>query len=47
MFVGKVLHSSSYKGPEAFADQRVVVAGVGSSGVDIATELSTESACCS
>ncbi len=39
-FAGQILHSSHYKGPEAFAGQRVVVAGVGSSGVDIATELS-------
>lgn len=39
-FAGQVQHSSSYKGPEAFADLRVIVAGVGSSGVDIATELS-------
>ncbi len=39
-FAGQMLHSSSYKGPEVFAGQRVVVAGVGSSGVDIATELS-------
>jgi dimethylaniline monooxygenase (N-oxide forming) len=39
-FAGKILHSSSYKGPEEYADQDVVVAGVGSTGVDIATELS-------
>jgi dimethylaniline monooxygenase (N-oxide forming) len=39
-FTGKILHSSSYKGPEGFAGQDVVVAGVGSSGVDIAAELS-------
>jgi len=44
-FGGSVLHSSSYKGPEAFAGQRVVVAGVGSSGVDIATELSRVTSC--
>lgn len=40
MFVGQILHSSRYKGPEEFTGQRVVVVGVGSSGVDIATELS-------
>ena len=40
-FAGQLLHSSRYKGPEAFAESRVVVAGVGSSGVDIATELSS------
>lgn len=39
-FAGRILHSSSYKGPEEFAGKRIVVAGVGSSGVDIATELS-------
>ena len=39
-FKGSFLHSSSYKGPEEFAGKRIVVAGVGSSGVDIATELS-------
>ena len=39
-FTGKLLHSRHYKGPEAFAGQRVVVAGVGSSGVDLALELS-------
>ncbi len=39
-FAGQLLHSSRYKGTEAFAGSRVVVAGVGSSGVDIATELS-------
>jgi dimethylaniline monooxygenase (N-oxide forming) len=40
-FAGQVLHSSRYTGPEAFVGKRVVVAGVGSSGVDIATELSS------
>jgi dimethylaniline monooxygenase (N-oxide forming) / hypotaurine monooxygenase len=40
LFAGQILHSSSYKGPEEFAGKRIVVAGVGSSGVDIATELS-------
>ena len=40
-FAGQILHSSRYKGPEEFIGQRVVVAGVGGSGVDIATELST------
>ena len=39
-FSGSFLHSSNYKGPEEFAGKRIVVAGVGSSGVDIATELS-------
>jgi dimethylaniline monooxygenase (N-oxide forming) / hypotaurine monooxygenase len=39
-FAGQVLHSSRYKGPEELSGQRIVVVGVGSSGVDIATELS-------
>jgi dimethylaniline monooxygenase (N-oxide forming) len=39
-FRGKILHSSAYKGPEEFADQEIVVVGVGSSGTDIAAELS-------
>jgi len=39
-FAGQILHSSRYKGPEECSGQRIVVAGVGSSGVDIATELS-------
>lgn len=40
-FAGKILHSSAYKGPEDFAGSRVIVVGVGSSGADIATEVST------
>jgi dimethylaniline monooxygenase (N-oxide forming) len=44
-FTGQVLHSSGYKEPEAFAGQRIVVAGVGSSGVDIAAELSKVASC--
>lgn len=39
-FQGQVLHSASYKGPEGYEDKDVVVIGVGSSGVDIAVELS-------
>jgi dimethylaniline monooxygenase (N-oxide forming) len=44
-FAGRILHSRSYKGPEEFAGMRIVVAGVGSSGVDIATELSRVADC--
>jgi dimethylaniline monooxygenase (N-oxide forming) len=40
IFQGQITHSSSYKGPEGYADKDVVVIGVGSSGVDIAVELS-------
>src|SRR5207237_209254 len=38
-YTGKIIHSSLYKGPEAYKGQDVVVLGVGSSGTDIATEL--------
>jgi len=39
-FQGQMFHSASYKGPEGYEDKDVVVIGVGSSGVDIAVELS-------
>src|SRR6185436_20508391 len=39
-FEGRVMHSAAYKGPEAFAGQRVLVVGVGSSGADLAVEVS-------
>ena len=39
-FQGKVLHSVSYKGPEPFAGQAVVLVGMGSSAAEIAVELS-------
>ena len=39
-FDGHIQHSSDYRGPEAFAGRDVVVVGVGSSGVDVATEVS-------
>jgi dimethylaniline monooxygenase (N-oxide forming) len=39
-FQGPMVHSASYKGPEGYKDKDVVVIGVGSSGVDIAVELS-------
>ena len=40
IFQGQMIHSESYKGPEDYEDKDVVVIGVGSSGVDIAAELS-------
>jgi len=43
-FQGHVLHSSAYQGPELFAGQRVVVIGAGSSGSDIAAEISQTAA---
>ncbi len=39
-FEGPLLHSAAYKGPEAFAGKRVLVVGVGSSGADLAVEVS-------
>jgi len=38
-FRGTILHSRDYREPTPFAGQDVVVAGVGSSGADIAVEL--------
>lgn len=38
-FSGKVMHSHSYRCPEPFAHQSVVVLGAGASGVDISFEL--------
>ena len=43
-FTGRVIHSSMYQGPEDFAGQRVVVIGAGSSGSDIAAEISESAA---
>lgn len=39
-FKGKFLHSREYKHPDGFQGKRVLVVGIGNSGVDIATELS-------
>ncbi|MFL5801719.1 MAG: NAD(P)-binding domain-containing protein, partial [Roseiflexaceae bacterium] len=38
-YPGRLAHSATYKGPEQFAGQTVLVIGTGSSGVDIAAEL--------
>lgn len=38
-FAGRYLHSNSYRDPEPFAGQRVLVVGVGNSGLDIAADL--------
>ncbi|MCS7071186.1 MAG: NAD(P)/FAD-dependent oxidoreductase, partial [Anaerolinea sp.] len=38
-FDGCILHARDYHGPEPFAGQRVLVAGSGPSGTDIAVEL--------
>ncbi|XP_059710759.1 LOW QUALITY PROTEIN: flavin-containing monooxygenase 5-like [Haemorhous mexicanus] len=39
-FEGCYLHSRDYKSPQAFFGKRVVVVGIGNSGIDIAVELS-------
>ena len=39
-FRGQLLHSADYKGPEAFAGQRVVVVGASSSASEVAVEVS-------
>jgi putative flavoprotein involved in K+ transport len=38
-FQGRILHAATYRAPEAFRDQRVVVVGAGNSAVQIAVEL--------
>jgi dimethylaniline monooxygenase (N-oxide forming) len=40
IFQGEVSHSARYTGPEGYEDKDIVVVGVGSSGADIAVELS-------
>ena len=40
-FRGQVLHTHSYKRPDSFADKRVVVVGIGNSGVDACVDLSS------
>lgn len=39
-FTGRTIHSHDYKEPEPFANERVVVLGMGNSAMDIAVELS-------
>ncbi len=43
-FDGHTLHSHSYREPSAFEEKRVVVVGMGNSGVDIVCELSAVAA---
>jgi dimethylaniline monooxygenase (N-oxide forming) len=38
-FAGRTLHSAEYRAPSAFADQDVVVAGMGASAAEISAEL--------
>uniref|UniRef100_A0A8C5S8Q1 Flavin-containing monooxygenase n=1 Tax=Laticauda laticaudata TaxID=8630 RepID=A0A8C5S8Q1_LATLA len=39
-FKGKIIHSSAYKNPEKYQDQRILIIGVGNSGIEIAIDLS-------
>lgn len=39
-FKGQYLHSRDYKSPDAFTGKRVIVVGIGNSGVDLAVEIS-------
>src|SRR5262249_7812937 len=38
-FAGRVLHSSAYRNPRPYADQRVLVVGSGNSAAEIALDL--------
>ncbi len=40
-FDGETLHAHDYKTPNQFKDKRVLIIGIGNSGVDIASELTT------
>lgn len=39
-FQGKVIHTHDYRKPQGYEDKRVVIIGIGNSGVDSAVELS-------
>lgn len=39
-FTGRAMHAHAYRRPEPFADQRVLVVGIGNSAVDVAVDLS-------
>ncbi|XP_063154656.1 flavin-containing monooxygenase 5-like isoform X2 [Candoia aspera] len=39
-FKGRYLHSRDYKSPDEFTGKRVIVVGIGNSGVDLAVEIS-------
>ncbi|CAG8287018.1 unnamed protein product [Penicillium salamii] len=38
-YSGSIIHSSSYRRPEAFADKKVIVVGHSASGIDIASQI--------
>lgn len=42
-FSGTIIHSSQYKNPDAFKNQRVIVVGAGNSSIQIAYELAQHS----
>uniref|UniRef100_H0XZJ7 Flavin-containing monooxygenase n=1 Tax=Otolemur garnettii TaxID=30611 RepID=H0XZJ7_OTOGA len=39
-FKGQYIHSKEYKSPEKFREKKIIVVGIGNSGVDLAIELS-------
>jgi len=41
-FTGQYLHSKAYRGPEPFAGKKVLVVGIGNSGLDIAADLAID-----
>jgi putative flavoprotein involved in K+ transport len=43
-FAGRIVHSKDYRNAEPYARQRVIVAGTGNSGAEIATELAEHGA---
>jgi cation diffusion facilitator CzcD-associated flavoprotein CzcO len=43
-FDGRVMHARQYKVPEPFADAHVIVVGLGNTGADIASELTSHAA---
>lgn len=43
-FTGRYLHSHDYREPEPFRGQRVLVVGVGNSGLDVAADLAPDAA---
>lgn len=40
-FNGEVIHAHDYKTPERFKDKKILVIGIGNSGVDLSSELSS------
>lgn len=39
-FKGQYMHSGEYKTPEEFRGKKIIVVGIGNSGIDLAIELS-------